>query len=64
MIIVFHLSYGMVNLPDGRMKSREGTIVDADALINKMRYDAKNIIQSSEKIDEFSNDEINILSKK
>ena len=60
----FHLSYGMVNLPDGRMKSREGTIVDADALINKMRYDAKNIIQSSEKIDEFSNEEINILSKK
>ncbi len=60
----FHLSYGMVNLPDGRMKSREGTIVDADTLINKMQYDAKKIILSSEKIDEFSNEEINILSKK
>ncbi len=32
-----HLSYGMVNLPEGKMKSREGTVVDADALINKLR---------------------------
>ena len=60
----FHLSYGMVNLPDGRMKSREGTIVDADTLIKKMRDDSKKLIESSEKIDNFSLEEINILSKK
>lgn len=34
---LFHLSYGMVNLPEGRMKSREGTVVDADDLINNLR---------------------------
>jgi arginyl-tRNA synthetase len=33
---MFHLSYGMVNLPDGKMKSREGTVVDADDLIQEM----------------------------
>ena len=32
----YHLSYGMVNMPEGRMKSREGTVVDADAIINEM----------------------------
>ncbi len=34
---LYHLSYGMVNLPEGRMKSREGTVVDADDLIDKLR---------------------------
>jgi arginyl-tRNA synthetase len=34
---LFHLSYGMVNLPEGKMKSREGTVVDADDLINSLR---------------------------
>ncbi len=38
---LFHLSYGMVNLPEGKMKSREGTVVDADDLINSLRDDAK-----------------------
>ena len=37
---LFHLSYGMVNLPNGRMKSREGTVVDADDLIDSLRDDA------------------------
>lgn len=37
---LFHLSYGMVNLPTGRMKSREGTVVDADDLIDSLRDDA------------------------
>ncbi len=37
---LFHLSYGMVELPDGKMKSREGTVVDADDLIGKMEHDA------------------------
>jgi arginyl-tRNA synthetase len=34
---LYHLSYGMVNLPEGKMKSREGTVVDADDLIDKLR---------------------------
>jgi arginyl-tRNA synthetase len=34
---LYHLSYGMVNLPEGRMKSREGTVVDADDLIDRLR---------------------------
>lgn len=37
---LFHLSYGMVNLPTGRMKSREGTVVDADDLIDSLHQDA------------------------
>jgi arginyl-tRNA synthetase len=37
---LFHLSYGMVELPDGKMKSREGTVVDADDLVAKMEKDA------------------------
>ncbi len=39
---LFHLSYGMVNLPSGRMKSREGTVVDADDLFDEMKNLAKN----------------------
>ena len=38
---IYHLSYGMVDLPSGKMKSREGTIVDADDLIDEMREKAK-----------------------
>lgn len=37
---LFHLSYGLVNLPNGRMKSREGTVVDADDLIDSLHSDA------------------------
>ncbi|WGH26333.1 MAG: arginine--tRNA ligase [Candidatus Bostrichicola ureolyticus] len=40
---LFHLSYGMVNLPYGKMKSREGTVVDADDLMSKMHHTAMNI---------------------
>ena len=36
-----HLSYGMVNLPEGKMKSREGTVVDADDLLNNLHEEAK-----------------------
>ncbi len=39
---IYHLSYGMVELPEGKMKSREGTVVDADDLIEKMYQEAKN----------------------
>ncbi len=38
---IFHLSYGMVELPNGKMKSREGTVVDADDLMEEMIYQAK-----------------------
>ena len=38
---IYHLSYGMVELPEGKMKSREGTVVDADDLIEKMYNEAK-----------------------
>lgn len=37
---LYHLSYGMVNLPSGRMKSREGTVVDADDLVDSLHQDA------------------------
>ncbi len=40
-----HFSYGMVNLPNGRMKSREGTVVDADDLMADMVADAKKVIE-------------------
>jgi arginyl-tRNA synthetase len=43
---LFHLSYGMVNLPEGRMKSREGTVVDADNLLDELRDGAVQEIQS------------------
>ncbi|MBU2612318.1 MAG: arginine--tRNA ligase [Nanoarchaeota archaeon] len=45
-----HISYGMVNLPDGKMKSREGTVVDADNLIEKVENLAKKEISKREKI--------------
>ncbi len=46
---LFHLSYGMVNLPEGRMKSREGTVVDADDLIAELRELASAEIRSKER---------------
>ncbi len=42
---LFHLSYGLVNLPNGRMKSREGTVVDADDLIDSLHKDALEAIK-------------------
>jgi len=47
-----HLSYGMVNLPDGKMKSREGTVVDADDLIDELTSIAKAEIAAKERISE------------
>jgi arginyl-tRNA synthetase len=46
---LYHLSYGMVNLPEGKMKSREGTVVDADDLINSLRDMALAEIQEKER---------------
>ena len=47
---IFHLSYGMVELPEGKMKSREGTVVDADDLIAKMYAEAKATSEESGKL--------------
>jgi arginyl-tRNA synthetase len=46
---LYHLSYGMVNLPEGKMKSREGTVVDADDLIDNLRDLALEEIRSKER---------------
>jgi arginyl-tRNA synthetase len=46
-----HLSYGMVDLPSGKMKSREGTVVDADGLMQEMSNTAQNIASSLGKLD-------------
>ena len=54
---LYHLSYGMVDLPSGKMKSREGTVVDADELMQEMTDTAKNISQELGKLDGYSNDE-------
>ncbi len=48
---LYHLSYGMVNLPEGKMKSREGTVVDADDLIAELRNLAIGEIQAKERED-------------
>ena len=52
-----HFSYGMVELPEGKMKSREGTVVDADDLIAEMTDEAYNITKELGKIDEMTPDE-------
>ncbi|MCX7729433.1 MAG: arginine--tRNA ligase, partial [Bacteroidia bacterium] len=53
----YHLSYGMVELPTGKMKSREGTVVDADDLMDKMYYTAKEITEQLGKVNELSAEE-------
>ncbi|MGV4441952.1 arginine--tRNA ligase domain-containing protein, partial [Ornithobacterium rhinotracheale] len=52
-----HLSYGMVDLPDGKMKSREGTVVDADDLMDEMKQTAKDIAAEAGKLDGLSEEE-------
>jgi arginyl-tRNA synthetase len=54
---LYHLSYGMVDLPSGKMKSREGTVVDADDLIEQMVQTAQAITQELGKIDDLSQDQ-------
>jgi len=54
---LYHLSYGMVDLPSGKMKSREGTVVDADDLIAEMVATAKQKTEALGKVDFFSEDE-------
>lgn len=54
---LFHLSYGMVDLPSGKMKSREGTVVDADDLMQEMTDTAQKIAEDLGKLDSYSSDE-------
>ena len=57
----YHLSYGMVDLPSGKMKSREGTVVDADDLVAEMIETAEATTRERGKIDDFSTEEANNL---
>ena len=54
---IYHLSYGMVELPEGKMKSREGTVVDADDLIDKMYQEARETSEESGKLAEMPEEE-------
>ncbi len=54
---LFHLSYGMVDLPSGKMKSREGTVVDADDLIEDMSQTAQQLAESLGKLEGYSIEE-------
>lgn len=54
---IYHLSYGMVELPEGKMKSREGTVVDADDLLEKMYSTAKETSLELGKLDDMSETE-------
>lgn len=58
---IYHLSYGMVELPSGRMKSREGTVVDADDLIEEMVQVAKQKTEELGKVKDFTSVELNEL---
>ena len=60
---LYHLSYGMVDLPSGKMKSREGKVVDADDLIEEMTSTAKSISQELGKLEGYDDDEKNKLYK-
>lgn len=54
---LYHLSYGMVELPEGKMKSREGTVVDADDLFDAMENDAREMAQEKGLIEGMSKEE-------
>lgn len=61
---LIHLSYGMVELPQGKMKSREGTSVDADQLMDEMKITAKEIAQSLGKLEDFDENQKDELYEK
>lgn len=58
---IYHLSYGMVELPTGRMKSREGTVVDADDLVSEMIKIAEKKTEELGKVKDFTREELSIL---
>jgi arginyl-tRNA synthetase len=57
-----HLSYGMVELPSGKMKSREGTVVDADDLLDEMLETARSMAQESGKLEGLTEEEIQTIN--
>jgi arginyl-tRNA synthetase len=59
----YHLSYGMVELPEGKMKSREGTVVDADELLDEMFSTAEQTTKELGKVEGFSDEELKYLYK-
>ncbi|MEN8155989.1 MAG: arginine--tRNA ligase [Bacteroidota bacterium] len=54
---LYHLSYGMVELPEGKMKSREGTVVDADDLMDEMEATARQMSEELGKLEEYGEEE-------
>lgn len=60
---LYHLSYGMVDLPSGKMKSREGTVVDADDLMVEMTDTARSISQELGKLEDYNTEEKEDLYK-
>ncbi len=54
---LYHLSYGMVELPEGKMKSREGTVVDADELMDEMEDTARQMSEELGKLEDFTEEE-------
>ena len=58
---IFHLNYGMVELPSGKMKSREGTVVDADDIIEKMEEISRQKTEELGKVSGFDENELKIL---
>jgi arginyl-tRNA synthetase len=60
---LYHLSYGMVDLPSGKMKSREGTVVDADDLIEEMSHTAEEISNELGKLEGYSPSERKIYTR-
>ncbi|GGH02337.1 arginine--tRNA ligase [Polaribacter pacificus] len=60
---LYHLSYGMVDLPSGKMKSREGTVVDADELMVEMTDTARSLSQELGKLEGYSEEEKEALYK-
>ncbi len=60
---IYHLSYGMVELPSGKMKSREGTVVDADDMVDEMIATAKHHTEALGKVKDFTADELELLYK-
>ena len=60
----FHLSYGMVELPEGKMKSREGTVVDADELLSSVINEAKSLTYERGFLEELSQEDILDICKK
>ncbi len=61
---LFHLSYGMVELPEGKMKSREGKVVDADDLIEEMVLTAKKMADELGKLNEYKEEEKKLIHQK